>query len=219
MKRIEQAEVRHYLRKTLVLLPAVPGLAFGIALCLFAALGTDTSTSFQQGLGNLVGLSVGTVNLLYNSTVLLIFLFANRSLVGIGSLLVGFCLGPFMNLFQSCLQALIPQQPGLSVRILIVIAGTALTAFSLAWYVQLNMGVQPMDMLVISLSKLLKKSYGTAMYCYSFLMLAGTVLLGGDLGIGTIINFLLSGKLCDLLIPALAPLLGRLTGELESGGK
>lgn len=209
----KKALARYYIHNTIALLPAVPILAFGIALCLFAGLGTDVTTSCQQGFGNLVGLDVGTVNLLFNVLVLIIFLFANRSLVGVGSLLVGFCLGPLMNLFQDLLGILIPVVPHMAIRVGMSVLGTCFCALALAWYVPLNMGVQSTDMLILTISKWLKRSYGVAMYIYCGIMLLGTILMHGDIGVGTIINLVCCGKLCDLLMRLLHPLLLKVKKE------
>ena len=69
---------KEYIKRTFLLLPVLPVLALGIALCLYAGEGADPNTTFQQGVGNILGMRAGTVNLLYNVIVLAIFLFANR---------------------------------------------------------------------------------------------------------------------------------------------
>ncbi len=217
MKKHLAMPLRGYLRLTALMLPALPPLAFGIALCLFSGLGTDANTSFQQGLGRLIGMEAGTVNLLFNTLVLLIFCFANRSLVGIGSLVVGFGLGPLMNVFETLLHKLIPVTPPMAVRIGLVVLGTVLCCLALAWYVQIKLGVQPLDMLYLTIAKLLHRSYGTGMYLWNGFALLLTFLLGGDLGIGTVINLLLGGKLCDLFAPLLRPAVRRLCGPYWKG--
>ena len=65
--------LRGYLRMTAVMLPALPVLGLGISMCLFAGLGADVNTSFQQGIGRMIGLEAGTVNLLFNTLVLVIY--------------------------------------------------------------------------------------------------------------------------------------------------
>ena len=56
-----------------------------------------------------------------------------------------------------------------------------------------------MDMLILTVAKLIRKSYGTAMYVYCGFMLLTTWLTGGDIGVGTFINLLLGGKLNNYL--------------------
>ena len=108
---------KRLLRQLLLLLPAWIVLALGIAMCVFSGVGSDTNTSFQQGLGRMLGLQTGTVTLIFNCTVLAIFIFANRSLVGLGSLVIGFGLGPLLNLYLDLLGKIFPTMPPMWARI------------------------------------------------------------------------------------------------------
>ena len=80
-------------------------------------------------------------------------------------------------------------------RIALCTLGVVIACIALGWYVQLDAGVQPMDMLILTVAKLIRKSYGTAMYVYCGFMLLTTWLTGGDIGVGTFINLLLGGTL------------------------
>ena len=204
---------KEYIKRTFLLLPVLPVLALGIALCLYAGEGADPNTTFQQGGGNILGMRAGTVNLLYNVIVLAIFLFANRNLVGIGSIIVGFCLGPLMNVFEDMVHWMLPMELSLMIRLGIAFLGIVCCAVSLAWYVPLNVGVQPMDMLIVTLSKTIKKSYGTASILYNTVMLILTFVVGGDFGIATIMNVTICGPLCDLFRKWFTPLRQRLLSE------
>ena len=208
---------KQYLRKILVLMPAVPVLAFGIALCVYSGLGSDTTTSCQQGISRLVGLEVGTVNQIYNCVILLAFLLFNRKMVGVGSVIVGFGLGPLMNLFLKLLGQMLPIHNGLTLNVTLSLSGIVLTCMALSWYMQAGVGVQPIDMVVISISKLIGRSYGTATYLYSGTMLICTIIFGGDIGVSTILNLTISGKLCDFFIKAFRPLVERATGDAQAG--
>ena len=211
---------KRLLRQLLLLLPAWIVLALGIAMCVFSGVGSDTNTSFQQGLGRMLGLQTGTVTLIYspsgisysvfNCTVLAIFIFANRSLVGLGSLVIGFGLGPLLNLYLDLLGKIFPTMPPMWARIALCTLGVVISCIALGWYVQLDAGVQPMDMLILTVAKLIRKSYGTAMYVYCGFMLLTTWLTGGDIGVGTFINLLLGGKLCDVFAAMWRPLIRRL---------
>ena len=201
---------KRLLRQLLLLLPAWIVLALGIAMCVFSGVGSDTNTSFQQGLGRMLGLQTGTVTLIFNCTVLAIFIFANRSLVGLGSLVIGFGLGPLLNLYLDLLGKIFPTMPPMRARIALCTLGVVISCIALGWYVQLDAGVQPMDMLILTVAKLIRKSYGTAMYVYCGFMLLTTWLTGGDIGVGTFINLLLGGKLCDVFAAMWRPLIRRL---------
>ena len=146
---------KRLLRQLLLLLPAWIVLALGIAMSVFSGVGSDTNTSFQQGLGRMLGLQTGTVTLIFNCTVLAIFIFANRSLVGLGSLVIGFGLGPLLNLYLDLLGKIFPTMPPMWARIALCTLGVVIACIALGWYVQLDAGVQPMDMLILTVAKLI----------------------------------------------------------------
>ena len=125
---------KRLLRQLLLLLPAWIVLALGIAMCVFSGVGSDTNTSFQQGLGRMLGLQTGTVTLIFNCTVLAIFIFANRSLVGLGSLVIGFGLGPLLNLYLDLLGKIFPTMPPMWARIALCTLGVVISCIALGWY-------------------------------------------------------------------------------------
>lgn len=196
---------RQQLRKAWLLLPSVPLLSLGIALGVFCDLGADVYTAFQQGLGALCHIPVGTVNLWMNIAIVLVFFFADRALIGIGSCILCLGLGPSINLWLFVLAQLFPSA-GLVLRIIFCLAGAVFTALALAWYVPLHAGVQPMDMLVLALAKRIRKGYDMALYLFNAIMLAGALLLHGSLGLGSALNFLCVGGFIHLFAPYLAPL-------------
>lgn len=200
-----------YLRKTLALLPAVLLLSLGIALCVHANLGSDVYTSFQQGIGFHLGVPVGTVHLVMSIALMLIYLVWDRSVVGIGSVLMCVLVGPCMTLFGEALGVVLPTDSML-LRVLLTFVGSGLVSVALAFYIPLNVGVQPMDMVVLTIAKLMNKTYGVAIYVFNGIMLLGTLALGGVIGIGTVINMLCVGKCIDFLTPRLQPLLRWING-------
>ena len=79
------------------------------------------------------------------------------------------------------------------------------------------MGVQPLDMLKLTISKTLHCSYGVGVYLWSAIALGLTFVFHGDIGLGTVLNLLLSGLLCDLFLPLFQPAVRRLCGPYWKG--
>ena len=200
-----------YARKILALLPAVLLLSLGIALCVHANLGSDVYTSFQQGIGFHLGVPVGTVHLVMSVALMALYLVWDRSVVGIGSILMCVMMGPCITLFGNLLAAYLPVE-AMAPRVLLTFVGSGLVSVALAFYIPLNVGVQPMDMVVLTIAKLMNRTYGTAIYVFNGAMLLGTLVLGGVIGIGTVINMLCVGKCIDFLTPRLRPLIDRIDG-------
>ena len=192
-------DMKKILKQILILSPSVLTLALGISLSVVAGIGSDANASLQTAISNLTHIPVGTVVFLYNVIILLIYVLLRSPFLGVGSIVMGFFLGPFVNVFTSLLTPIAPQS--FFGKLLFCLLGVFFLSLALSWYIPLNYGLQPADMLIQSISDFLKKSYGTGLAIYSILVLILAFLLKGPIGIGTILNALLPGKICDLLIP------------------
>ncbi|MDO4198089.1 MAG: hypothetical protein Q4D13_03735 [Erysipelotrichaceae bacterium] len=195
--------MRAYLKKSLYMLPALLVLSLGISLTVMSSLGSDCLTSFQQGIGRILNVQVGTVMTVFNLVLLAIFVFVERKYIGIGSILIGFCLGGMVNVFNGLLSSV--SLNNMAVKIMVDIMGIILVAIALSWYIPLNVGLQPLDMLKQWIAKVSGQTYGISTYILSFIFLCGAFLTGGDIGIGTILNLLLVGKLCDIFMSLFKP--------------
>jgi len=115
-----------------------------------------------------------------------------------------------MTIFIKILDTIISgQNPAMGIRILISCIGTVLIALALSWYILLDVGLQPMDMIVATIAKALKKTYGIGSYVFNVLLLIGCLLVGSTIGIGTIINFACIGKLVDFFMPKMKPIINK----------
>lgn len=193
------------LRKGLAIVPAVALMGLAIGLATYTNLGLDVFASFLSGAAQHLHVALGTALFGFNALVLLIYLFVARSLFGIGTVLAGLGLGPCVNGFIRLLGAVLPASLPFWGVLAIRVLATVFTAAALAWYIQADGGVQPMDMILLTISRRLKKSYGTSVYIWNTLLLVGALLLGGPLGIGTLISLLCTGKLIDWFMPLFRP--------------
>jgi len=170
-------------------------------------MGSDTYTCFQQGLGFSLGWSVGNVNLVMSLVIVGVFFFVDRSLIGPGTVILCFGIGPMISVFGWLFDKIFIGEVGIWVSILLIICGVLFTSTGISTYLVLNQGVQPMDMIIISISRLIKKSYGIAMYIFSAICLLLGWQLGGVIGVGTLVNLLFTGKVIDLMIPRIRKIL------------
>lgn len=203
------------MRRTLAMLPALLVLSLGITLNLRAGLGSDTLSTFEQGLARTFmggDEHTGTMVLAFNVVVFAVFLVVDRSLIHIGSVLFTFCTGWLMNFWQGVLNTIFPNALPFWGSCLLLLAGVSCVVLALAYYVPINLGVQPMDMVILTISRLTKKTYGFGMYVFSVITFILTLILGGDWGLGTVVNLLVVGKAVDLVMPRIRPLVYKLAG-------
>lgn len=197
-------DMKKVLKQILILIPSVVTLALGISLSVTAGIGSDANASLQSAVSNLTRIPVGTIVFLYNIIILIIFILMKSRFIGVGSIVIGFFLGPFVNVFTSLLTPIAPSS--FFGKLVFCLLGVFFLSLALSWYIPLNYGLQPADMLIQTIANKTKQSYGTGLAIYSILILVLAFLLKGPIGIGTILNALLPGKICDLLIPMFSKL-------------
>lgn len=197
-------DMKKVLKQIIILIPSLVILALGISLSVTAGIGSDANASFQSALSDLIHIPVGTIVFLYNVIVLLIFILMKSRFIGVGSIVMGFFLGPFVNVFTSLLTPIVPSS--FFGKLIFCLLGVFFLSLALSWYIPLNYGLQPADMLIQTIAGKIKQSYGTGQIIYNCLALLLAIILGGTIGIGTILNAFLPGKICDLLIPQFAKL-------------
>lgn len=207
--------MKEYVRKALVMLPAVPVVACGVAFYLLSGQGADPFTSFQQGISMHVGLTVGTISMLMNLTILILFLIFDRKLVGVGSIVFTFGIGPCIDLFNNLLGSLFPGEQPVYMIVLFLVIGTVLMVLGLSYYLPIGAGIQPLDMVATVIGQLVRKTYGVGLTIFYLLLVLGTFILGAPIGIGTIIQAVVIGKLVDWCTPFMGKISGRLAGTVK----
>lgn len=169
---------------------------FSLGLMVRATLGLDPWDVFQQGLADDIGLSLGmTVNLV-GALVLLLWI-PLRQRPGIGTianiLVIGFAVD--WSLW------LIPEVESLPLRILMLAVSIALNGVAGGAYIGAGLGPGPRDGLMTGLVARTGRSIRLVRTAIEGTVLAIGWLLGGTLGVGTILYALSIGPLVHLTLP------------------
>ncbi|MEV5509955.1 YczE/YyaS/YitT family protein [Streptomyces orinoci] len=166
---------------------------FSVALQLRAALGLSSWDVFHQGVARRTGLSMGTVVILASLVVLLLWI-PLRERPGAGTvsnvLLVG--LGIDLTL------RLLPEAQALAVRIPLLLTGIVLNGLATALYISARMGPGPRDGLMTGLCRRTGRPTRWVRTGIELVVLAVGWLLGGSLGVGTVLYALAIGPLIQL---------------------
>lgn len=181
------------IKNTLICLLGVLMLGGGVGMFSRVSIGTDSLTCFYEGISLKTGLTVGTVSLLANLAYVVIVFFLDKKKIGIATFLymiVGKYPIDFMNehFFTP---------DNIFVAILLDIVICVIIGVGCSLIVASKLGVTAYDALTTSTSEVLHKKYVIVRYIYdaSFLILG--VLLGGKIGIGTIIALIVIGPVFD----------------------
>ena len=161
-----------------------------------AALGLDPWDVFHQGLAGKVGWSIGTVVVVVSFLVLLLWI-PLRQRPGIGTLSNAVLVGVFadVGLF------LIPEFSHLGGQIALLVGAVLLNGIASACYIGARLGPGPRDGLMTGLARRTGWSVRLSRTGIEVAVLAAGWLLGGSIGVGTVVYALAIGPLVQLLLP------------------
>ena len=170
---------------------------FSDALMLLAGLGVDPWDVLHQGLSRRFGLGVGTWAIIVGAVVLALWI-PLRQRPGFGTISNVVVVGVVIDL---CM-ATIPAPHGLPLRTTFLLSGVFLNGVATGAYIGAGLGPGPRDGLMMGLAAR-GHSIRVVRTTLELSVLAGGWLLGGTVGIGTVVYALAIGPLAHVFIPLL----------------
>ena len=189
-------------RLTRRLVQLYAGLALygaSMALLVRSTLGVTPWDVLHQGLARHLGWSLGTVVIVVGAVVLVLWI-PLRQVPGIGTVSNVVVIGVAVD----ATLAVLPAPSALAVRIGFVVAGVLLNAVATAAYIGVHLGPGPRDGLMTGL---VARTGGSVRLVRTGIEAAVVLtgwLLGGTLGLGTVVYALAIGPLAHVLMPKLA---------------
>jgi uncharacterized membrane protein YczE len=171
----------------------------GIALIVRGAIGVAPWDVLTQGIDNHTHLGFGLITVLMSGVVLL-FWIPIRQKPGVGTVLNAVLVGPSADVGLW----LIPEGLDLWLRILLFAAGLLVLAAATGLYIGAHFGPGPRDGLMTGLHKATGWKIWIVRTGIEVVVLGVGWLLGGNVGVGTVLFALLVGPLCGWTIPLFA---------------
>ncbi len=175
-----------YAGRLVVLVAGLYCFAFGIMLTLKSDLGLGPWHVFHQGVSRHTGLGFGTASIVVGFGVLLLsWLLGVRPGVGTVSNMV--LVGVFIDLIEW--GGLLPSFAGhpWPVRLAVNVLGVAVVGFGSALYIKASLGAGPRDSLMLALARRLRGRVALVRAALELAVLIAGYLLGGTVGLGTVI--------------------------------
>jgi uncharacterized membrane protein YczE len=174
-------------------------ILYGVSLSLQirAGLGLDPWDVFHQGVSDKTGLSFGTIVIITGALVLLAWI-PLRQKPGIGTVSNVFVIGIVADIMLS----LLGDVHGLGYQLALLTTGVVLNAIAGAAYIGAGLGPGPRDGLMTGLVRRTGRGVGVIRTSIEVSVLAIGFLLGGTLGLGTVVYALSIGPLLQLFLPA-----------------
>jgi uncharacterized membrane protein YczE len=183
------------------LVQLVAGIAlYGVStsMLLLAGLGVDPWDVLHQGLSRRFGLGVGTWVLIVGALVLLLWI-PLRQKPGFGTI----CNAILIGLVVDVVLATVPPVHGLAARLVVMASGVVLNGIATGAYIGAGLGPGPRDGLMTGLAAR-GHSIRVVRTSIEVTVLLTGWLLGGTVGLGTVVYALGIGPIVHVSIPRLA---------------
>lgn len=168
------------------------------AMMVLAGLGLDPWDVLNQGLSRTVGLGIGTWAIILGVTVLLLWL-PLRQRPGAGTVANAIVVGAMIDLTL----ALVHPPRALWMRLALLVGGVVGNGLATGFYIGAGLGSGPRDGLSVGIAAR-QHSMRVVRTCIEAAVLSTGFLLGGTVGVGTVLYALTIGPITHRTIPALA---------------
>ena len=166
---------------------------FGVYLTIHANIGAGPWDVFNLGLSKTFGMLYGTASIAVSAMILLIDVLL-REPIGIAMLIDAVTVGKAVDLFNAL--DFVPTPKSIFGSVLMILIGLVIMGYTQAFYMFVSLGCGPRDTLLVGLKRRCKR---IPIGAVSILMLAAVTLtgylLGGPVGIGTLMNAFVTGPI------------------------
>jgi uncharacterized membrane protein YczE len=195
----EQMRAGRLARRWLQLGAGLLAAALSIALMVEAHLGLDPWNVLHEGLTHRLGLSFGTVTIIAGTIVLLLWI-PLRQPLGAGTIVNTVLIGGLIDVALW----LVPTPKVLWLRVVLLVVGVVLCGASVAVYLGSHLGPGPRDGLMTGLVARTGRSIRLVRTSLEASVLLVGFLLGGTVGVGTVLFAVAIGPLIQFFLPRVA---------------
>ncbi len=172
----------------------------GVALNNCAGLGNDPVGIVYDGIRCAAGLDadrLGTASNLVNAVLVVILWFVGRRYVSVGTLVYFLPYGSFVRM-GGWLYHILAGSDVLAVRIVFSVTGCLLLYLGVAIYIAVDIGVDPFTGVVLWIRDVAHREYRSIKILFDLSMIVLGSVLGGTLGVVTVITALTAGPVIQL---------------------
>ena len=185
------------LKKIVLSLTGGALIGIGAGTILYAGIGGDTVTVFQDGLHALFNISYGQASRIYNVVFVVLALIFARKYSGIGTVLSALLIGYAIDI-SNALWLLTMFKTGFISGLIIFMTGLVIDALGIALLIRCDAGMNCLDALLYRLMDVTGLKYKYLRIAADVILTVTGCLMGGIFGVGTVIAVFLTGPLVEL---------------------
>lgn len=206
-------EFRVFLTRILLLLAGLTIAHLGVTLFLQADMGSDPFNVLIQGLFRSIPwpafMTHGYVHMGVSFLIILVLLVVDRGYIQIGTLLCMALGGPIIDLFTFLLGGVIHSGSVMPLRLASLVLGCVILAFGMTIVIKSRAGTGPNDLVAVVISDKTRWKFGGVRIAVDVCFAGIGFLLGGTIGLGTVICACLVGPTAQLFMPVSEALCNR----------
>ena len=198
---------KEWVVRIVILMAGLTIAHLGVTLFLLSDLGSDPFNVFVQGLfrtltklGAPAFLTHGRTHVAVSLLIVAVLLFVDRSYIKIGTALCMIFGGPIIDLFTLLLQPLLGGA-GMALRLAMLVAGCVILAYGMTIVIRSDAGTGPNDLVALVISEKAHFKFSLTRIAVDALFALGGWLLGGTVGLGTLICMFLVGPVAGVFLP------------------
>ena len=179
----------------------------GVAMFLYSGMGVDPASVFELGIGRVFGISYGTSSALINVIILLIVFFIDKSFINISSVIAIFGIGYTADFVRKILTILVQGEMHLLLKLVLIPVGLFIMSCGIATYIKADLGVGAIDLISEIISRKTKVQYRLVRVIGDTAFVVIGYILGGTVGVGTVVAAFLTGPTVQLVRPSIERIL------------
>ena len=162
-------------------------ISLGIAFFKQSGLGNDSITALNLRAAELLGISLGTMNLMANTLFFIAEILWGRKYIGLGTFFNWVAIGYMVTFFYQNIEKIFGVATSFPIQFVFVLLGVVVISIGVSMYQTANLGIAPYDYLAIGIADHTPFPYFGCRIFTDALTALITFLLGGLIGLGTLI--------------------------------
>ena len=203
-----KTNMKELLIRVIILMIGLTIAHFGVTLFILADLGSDPFNVLVQGIFRTISgilnwsfITHGRVHIVICFLIILALLAVDKSYVKIGTILCMIFGGPIIDIFTVVLAPIFSISDSLIFKIVLLALGCVILAYGMTIVIKSDAGTGPNDLVAVVISDKSKKKFSIVRIIVDVSFVVIGFVLGGSLGIGTIICAFCVGPVAGHFLP------------------
>ena len=189
---------KNYIARLAISIFGIGIISLASALFFLTDLGADPYQVLCNAIHTQFSITIGMANMILNGAIVILILIFFRKHINISMFLSLILSGLFIDGYVALLDPIVNPYLHMVVKVVIVIFACILLSLGVYLYTAPSLGASPADSVGLIIAELLKKPYSIIRIFTDVLYTATGFLLGGKVGITTIISVMLTGVMIGI---------------------